>query len=90
MQFNEVLTESQFGFRTHRSTTSAVLSLTDHILKSFDEQKLTLGIFLDLSKAFDCVNHNILIRKLEHYGVRGIALNLFESYLIDRQQFTFF
>ena len=68
--------------------TSATVTLTDHILKCFDKKKYTIGVFLDFSKAFDCINHEILLRKLSHYGIRGTALKLLESYLSDRHQYV--
>ena len=63
--------------------------LSDNILKNFDEKKHTVSIFLDLSKGFDCVNHKILLKKLFHYGIRGLAHDFFKSYLTDRKQYTF-
>ena len=62
---NNILSNSQYGFRRHRSTTSAIIELNDHVLKNFDKQFYTAGIFLDFKKAFDCVNHQILLTKLE-------------------------
>jgi retron-type reverse transcriptase len=71
----------QFGFRKNRSTEHAILELTDKISKAIDEGKYTLGIFLDLSKAFDTVNHEILIKKQ-----RNIGLQWFINYLQKRTQ----
>ena len=65
----------------NRSTGHAILELTDKISKAIDEGKYTVGIFLDLSKAFDTVNHEILIKKLQQYGIRGIGLQWFINYL---------
>ena len=87
---NNLITNSQYGFRKHRSTVSAVIKLNDHVLKSFDSYKYTAGIFLDFKKAFDCVDHQVLIDKLEHYGLRNNALNLISNYLKDRKQFTYY
>ena len=69
LETNDLLDNSQFGFREGRSTTAAALNLTDHILDAFDESKFTIGIFLDLKKAFETVDHNILIHKLHHLGI---------------------
>ena len=77
---------SQFGFRPKHSTDHAILSIVDKIQKAIEERNYSCGIFLDLSKAFDTVNHKILLGKLEHYGIRGIANDWFKSYLTDRQQ----
>ena len=64
----------------------ALLNIIDQITQQLDSKALSLGIFIDLSKAFDTIDHNILINKLEIYGIRGIALNWFKSYLSNRMQ----
>ena len=69
---NQILTNSQYGFRCRRSEL-AVIDLVDKISKAIDKKKYTLGIFLDLSKAFDTVNHKIFTQKLEYYAIRGTA-----------------
>ena len=83
-----LLNKKQFGFRKHHSTIHAMINLLDTCLEGLD-QKLTVGgIFLDISKAFDCVDHEILFAKLENIGIRGIALDWFKSYLSDRELFV--
>ena len=86
---NSIIKESQFGFQRFRSTTGAILKLNDFILKCFDKKEYVLALFLDLSKAFDCINHDILLYKLQHIGVRGIALEWFRSYLNGRTQYVY-
>ncbi|MCH2405870.1 MAG: reverse transcriptase family protein, partial [Nitrosopumilus sp.] len=78
----------QFGFRKKHSTTHALTDLTEHIRQALDDNKFAAGIFIDLQKAFDTVDHKILLKKLDHYGVRGIANNWFQSYLSNRKQFV--
>ena len=69
-----ILSSNQFGFRKGYSTDLALLKVSDYIYKAFDERKYVVGVFMDLAKAFDTVNHDILIRKLNHYGFRGPVL----------------
>ena len=83
-----VLLNLQFGFRSGHSTDHALVSLTENIKSSLDNNRFGCGIFIDLQKAFDTVNHDILLRKLEHYGIRGNSLHWFKSYLKDRKQFV--
>ena len=78
----------QFGFRANHSTEQALLLMTDKIQKVIEVNKYSCGIFLDLRKAFDAVNHNILLAKLYNYGIRGITQEWFASYLSNRQQFV--
>ena len=83
-----LFSETQFGFRSNRSTELAVLHLIAKIMPAFEEKGYSFAVFLDLSKAFDTVNYNILIRKLKCYGVRGRVLELVESYLSNRKFFV--
>ena len=70
---HNILFNNQFGFRKNNSTSLALIQITEKIEESIDNRKYGCGIFIDLSKAFNTVNHSILLRKLEHYGVRDIA-----------------
>ena len=80
----------QYGFRPKHSTSHAVTELVQYINNSFDNNENLIGVFLDLSKAFDTIDHNILLNKLNYYGVRGVALDWFKSYLSDRSQYVSF
>ena len=85
---NNILYKYQFGFRKNHATTHALTEVIDNIYKSLDEGNYVFGIHIDLKKAFDTVQHQILLQKLQHYGIRGIALNWFNSYLSNRKQFV--
>ena len=80
-----IITSHQFGFRKYYSTELAVAEIQNMLLKNLDENEVTCTIFLDLAKAFDTVDHGILLLKMEKYGIRGQALNLFKSYLQNRR-----
>ena len=82
------LYKKQFGIWNSHSTNHALASITKDIRKVLDNDEFACGVFLDFQKAFDTVNHEILIAKLNHYGIRGIALDWFKSYLTDRMQLT--
>ena len=78
----------QFGFREKHSTNHALINITETIRSALDNNKTVCGIFVDLQKAFDTVNHEILLEKLKHYGIRGIANEWFKTYLTNRKQFV--
>ena len=84
----KVLFKQQFGFRKSYSTAQALLNISQKIMDALDKGNYACGVFIDLQKAFDTVDHEILLKKLSHYGIRGIALTLFKSYLSDRHQFV--
>ena len=85
---HNILYDHQFVFIPGKNTTHAILSLDDYLINSFEDNKLTCGIFLDISKAFDTIDHNILLSKLYKYGIRGNTLNWFMNYLSNRYQFA--
>ena len=88
LNINSILFEKQFSFRHCHSTTHALIEITEKIKQACDSGQYACGLFLDLQKAFDNVNLDILLRKLDYYGIRGVTNNWFRSYLQDRMQFT--
>jgi len=88
LEGNNILYNYQFGFRKNHSTSLALIDVVDNIYENLDASLTVVGIYLDLTKAFDTVNHDILLYKLQNYGIRGIAYQWFKSYLCSRQQYT--
>ena len=84
---HNILSMNQFGFRKKYSTFLALMDLVDNITKNIDGGNYSIGFFLDLSKAFDTIDHTILLDKLRRHGIRGVTLNWFKHYLNDRTQF---
>ena len=85
---NGSLNDMQYGFRPGRSCEHALLKAKDEILDSLNKRQVALLLLIDFSKAFDMVEHNILLDKLQHYGIRGTVLQWFKSYLSNRTQFV--
>jgi hypothetical protein len=83
---NNILVQEPFGFRTQHSTEQAAFSFINSILTAMNNNQIVGGIFCDLQKAFDCVNHKILVDKLQFYGIDGKFNTLTESYLTNRYQ----
>lgn len=83
---NDLLNPAQFGFRRKRSTTQAILDIVNQLVSNLEEGKTSVLTLCDLTKAFDCVPHSILVEKLSFYGIKGVPLNLLVSYLENRKQ----
>ena len=83
-----IISNNQFGFRSNRNTTDALLEYTDNAYRTLDVNDHFLTIFIDFTKAFDTVNHDILLDKLRHIGFRGNSYNWFNSYLSNRRQYV--
>ena len=87
LQSNKRLTQNQFAFRKLHSTITSLIGVSHHWYSNIDNNKATFALFLDLKKAFDTVDHEILISKLAKYGITGIEDNWFKSYLTNRSQY---
>ena len=88
LEENNLMYKYQYGFRKYHSTEYAVLHLLDYLNSEVDARRIPLNVYLDLSKAFDFVSHSILLDKLKHYGVEGVAHDLLKNYLENRKQFV--
>lgn len=88
LESKQILSRHQHGFREHRSTITALLAILNYVYKNLDQNNKVLAMFVDLSKAFDCVDHKILLDTIEMYGIRGTCSELLKSYLSGRKQFV--
>ena len=88
LQVNDILIPNQYGFRKHYSTDFAIIKLLNKITECFANKEHLIGIFMDLSKAFDTIDHNILMYKLQRYGIRGTSLLWIRDYLSNRKQYV--
>ena len=84
---NKIIYDLQFGFEQKFSSSHALINLTENIRQALDEGHIGCDVFVDLQKGFDIVDHEILLSKLDYYGVRGISNNWFKSHLSDPKQF---
>ena len=88
LEDNNILSRRQYAYRRGRNTELAITEYINTVMESFANNSFTASVFLDLTRAFDCVSHDILLKKMDHYGVRDHALNWFETYLRDRKQYV--
>ena len=84
----KLLHHNQYGFRKNRSTIQAIMDQLNFVYNNLDQGCAVISIFMDFSKAFDCLDHELLLKKLNHYGIRGITNQWFKSYLSNRSQFV--
>ena len=85
---NKIFSDKQYGFREGHSTDMPLLHIINDITEGLDDKLFCIGIFIDLSKAFDTIDHKLHIRQLSHYGIRGTALQWFIDYLTNRKQYV--
>ena len=85
---NKLFTSQQYGYRANRSTELAALELLDRNLDNMNRNLTPVNVYIDLSKAFDCLDHNILLSKLKFYGLNDNAIRLLKNYLSDRDQYV--
>ena len=85
---NNIIYDLQFGFRQQCSTSHALTNITENIRKALDDENIGCGVFVDLLKAFDTIDHQILLAKLNHYGIHGVSNDWFKSYLSDHSQYV--
>ena len=83
---NNVIYNLKFGFRQQYSTSHVLINTTENIIKTLDDGNIGCGVFVDLLKAFDTVDHQVLLAELNHYGIRGVSIDWFKSYLSNRKQ----
>ena len=88
MTNNNLFNNNQYGFRAKHSTEYAAIDLIDRIMGQIDKNEIPFAVFMDLSKAFDTLDHKIPLQKLQYYGIQGTHLKWFESYLTDRKQYV--
>lgn len=89
LEKHHVINDGQYGFRSKRTTSMAITEATEEITNALEQKKYAVSIFIDLKKkAFDTINHSILLNKMERYGIRGLAGDWLKSYLTGRLQFV--
>ena len=88
LEKHKLLYEQQYGFQRKYSTNNAFIDITEKIRSALDQNTFACGVFIDLQKAFDTVNHDILLHKLDHYGIRGLPKTWLQSFLSGRSQYT--
>ena len=88
IEAQHILSDGQYGLRSNHSTSLVLAEFVEKVTSAMDKSQTTIGVFIDLKKAFDTVDHNILLSKLQCCGIRGLALEWIKSYLSNRRQYV--